>query len=134
MRDLDAVLAVNAEFYAAFTERDYEAMESLWARISPVACIHPGWPPISGRDEVMVSWQQILGNAGAPKVECVSPEPFLCGDAIFVICYERIDDALLAATNVFVREDGIWKMVHHQAGPTSGEPEAAPRSSVGTIH
>jgi hypothetical protein len=134
MQDLDAVLAVNAEFYGAFADRDYDAMEGIWSRRSPVACIHPGWPPITGREEVLVSWRQILGNAGAPKVECLSPEAFLCGDAVFVICYERIDEARLVATNIFVREGGIWRMVHHQAGPTSAEPDESSRERVGTIH
>ena len=134
MRDLDAVLTVNAAFYSAFAERDYDAMDEVWARQAPVACVHPGWPPITGRDEVLASWRQILGNAGAPAVKCLSPEAFFCGDAIFVICYEQIDEALLVATNIFVRESGIWKMVHHQAGPTSGETEAAVTRPTGTVH
>ena len=134
MMDLDAVLAVNAEFYTAFAERDFQAMDGLWARRSPVACIHPGWPPVTGRDDVMASWGQILGNAGSPAVECVSPEALFCGDAIFVICYERIEDSLLAATNIFVREDGLWRMVHHQAGPSAGAPEQMPETPPGTIH
>jgi len=132
--DLDAVLAVNAEFYSAFAERDLEAMDGLWARRSPVACIHPGWPPVTGRDEVLASWDRILGNAGSPAIECVSPEAFFCGDAIFVICFERIEDSLLAATNIFVREDGLWRMVHHQSGPTAGAPEPVSEAPPGTIH
>jgi hypothetical protein len=28
-----------------------------------------------------------------------------------------VPGARLVATNVFVREGGAWKMVHHQAGP-----------------
>ena len=96
--------------------------------------IHPGWPPVTGRDEVMTSWGQILGNASSPAVACVSPEAFSCGDAIFVICYERIEDSLLVATNIFVREDGLWRMVHHQAGPTAGAPEQIPEAPPGTIH
>ena len=30
----------------------------------------------------------------------------------------------MIATNVFVKEDGAWRMVHHQSGPTNGKPEA----------
>lgn len=133
MHDLDAVLAVNATFYTAFAERDVEAMDEIWARATPVACIHPGWPVITGRDEVMASWQRILGNAAAPRVQCVSPEAFLCGDAIFVVCYERLESALLAATNIFVRENGLWRMIHHQAGPSQGDIEAVSRPS-GLLH
>jgi hypothetical protein len=36
-----------------------------------------------------------------------------------VTCYEgnAHQPAHLAATNVFVLEDGQWRMVHHHAGP-----------------
>ena len=40
--DEHAVLAANAAFYRAFAERDVDAMDALWARSIPVACIHPG--------------------------------------------------------------------------------------------
>ena len=30
----------------------------------------------------------------------------------------------LVATNVFVREGRLWKLVHHQAAPTSVRPQA----------
>ena len=42
MTDADAVLAANLEFYRAFTMRDVAAMDALWARDAPVACLHPG--------------------------------------------------------------------------------------------
>jgi hypothetical protein len=35
-----------------------------------------------------------------------------------VLCHEHVEQTALAATNVFVREGGGWKMVHHQAGPS----------------
>jgi len=134
MNDLDAALAVNAEFYRAFRERDADAMDDLWARHTAVACVHPGWPPLTGRDEVMTSWRGIFANASAPSVECLSPEAFLCGDSIFVICFEKVEDAMLVATNIFVREDGVWRMVHHQAGPTAEATEQPRQLPPGTIH
>ncbi|TMA07756.1 MAG: DUF4440 domain-containing protein, partial [Deltaproteobacteria bacterium] len=54
------VLEANAAFYAAFTQRDADAMDVLWAREVPVACLHPGWEPLSGREEVVSSWRRIL--------------------------------------------------------------------------
>jgi hypothetical protein len=57
MDDSDAVLAANLEFYRAFTTRDAEAMDALWARQAPVACVHPGWPALTDRDAVMESWR-----------------------------------------------------------------------------
>ena len=62
MTDSDAVLAANLEFYRAFTMRDLGAMDALWARAAPVACVHPGWPALSDRDAIMESWRNILAN------------------------------------------------------------------------
>jgi ketosteroid isomerase-like protein len=127
MTDEDAVLEANARFYDAFLKRDADAMDALWARTLPVACIHPGWSALRGRARVLASWRGILGNPEAPKLRCVGPSVHLLGESAFVICYEEIDGGRLLATNVFAREDGEWKMVHHQAGPTSrGEAESEP--------
>jgi hypothetical protein len=35
----------------------------------------------------------------------------------FVVCVETLSGGRLAATNVFVREGGEWRIVHHHAGP-----------------
>jgi len=57
------VLEANAAFYAAFEQRDPEAMDALWAREAPVACLHPGWEPLFGREAVVGSWRRILLEA-----------------------------------------------------------------------
>jgi hypothetical protein len=33
-----------------------------------------------------------------------------------VVCEEELDGGTLIASNLFVREDGSWRLVHHQAG------------------
>ena len=45
------------------------------------------------------------------------------GDVGIVICFEQIEDQFLIATNMFVREGRIWKMIHHQSGPTADVPD-----------
>ena len=64
--DERAVLAANAAFYRAFAERDVAAMDALWARSTPVACIHPGWQVLNGREAVMASWRGILAGVPPP--------------------------------------------------------------------
>ena len=112
--DHDAILAANEAFYRAFREGDAVAMDAVWARRAEVACIHPGAAPLGGREEVMDSWREILG--GPPPIECVRAQAYQLGDSGFVICGERVPGGVLVATNVFVREDGAWRMVHHHAG------------------
>lgn len=122
MPDRDAVLFANEAFYQAFAERDVEAMEDLWSRAAPVSCIHPGWGVIYGREEVMRSWIAIIASEGAPPITCHGAEASLYGDTAVVVCYEMLGENVLIATNVFVRDGHIWKIVHHQAGPTSAAP------------
>jgi ketosteroid isomerase-like protein len=118
------ILAANQSFYDAFTRADLETIEELWASLTPVACIHPGWDALHGRDDVLESFRAILGGGSGPRVTCVDPAATRFGDAAFVVCHEAIDDTRLVATNVFVREDGRWKLVHHQAGPMSSRRPA----------
>jgi ketosteroid isomerase-like protein len=113
----EAVLAANRAFYNAFQERDTRAMEHLWALEHPASCVHPGWAPLMGRQNVMASWRAIFGSPDATRIEISDPHAVVMGSAAFVTCVEHITDATIAATNVFVQEHGVWRMVHHHGGP-----------------
>ena len=76
MTDSDAVLAANLEFYRAFTARDLAAMDALWARQAPVACLHPGWTALKDRTEIIESWEGILSNPDAPRIACFDEQVF----------------------------------------------------------
>lgn len=116
MTDQDAVLAANLEFYRAFAARDLAAMDALWARQAPVACLHPGWTALKDREAVMESWAGILSNPEAPRIACFDEEAHLYGDVALVLCEEELEGGTLAASNIFVREAGEWRIAHHHAG------------------
>jgi SnoaL-like domain len=129
------VLFANEAFYRAFGDRDFRAMDALWSRDFAVACVHPGWGALVGRQAVLESWASLLANPRSPTPACRAPRAFLCADAAFVICFEELEGNFLLATNVFVREKGAWRMVHHQSGPTADRP--APESTAperGPVH
>lgn len=130
--DEEAALAANAAFYEAFAAADFEAMDKLWARRAPVLCIHPGWGLLAGRSAVLESWRRIFDKA-PPDIICHHPRAFVLGDATLVVCLEIMPQGVLIATNIFVREDGEWRMAHHQAGPTAERPNIV-TSSPGTSH
>ena len=52
-RDEQEVLFANEAFYRAFGDRDRHAMDEMWARENPVACVHPGWGALIGRAAVL---------------------------------------------------------------------------------
>lgn len=127
MSDREKVLFANQAFYAAFTSRDLNAMADLWCADRPVSCVHPGWPVIRGRDEVIGSWRGILNNPQAPKVKAVAADVVTVGDVAVVTCVECLNERnYLAATNVFVRAGARWTMLHHQAGPANVDPRTLP--------
>jgi ketosteroid isomerase-like protein len=128
-----AVLYANATFYRAFTAGDYAAMSELWAERAPVACLHPTAQTCIGRSLVLDTWKQILRGPSRFELRCDDPVVHVFGDAAIVTCYEGADDdpAHLAATNVFVMEDGRWRMVHHHAGPIANPlPRPPPARSM----
>ena len=116
MTDSDAVLAANLEFYRAFTAGDLAAMNALWARRAPVACLHPGWTALNDRDAIIQSWEGILSNPDAPRIACFDEQVFLYGDVALVLCEEELASGTLAASNLFIREDDEWRIAHHHAG------------------
>jgi ketosteroid isomerase-like protein len=122
------VLTANDSFYQAFAGRDFARMDELWASARPVTCIHPGWSVLTGRGKVMASWRAILESDDL-QIEPSAAQAYVAGDVAYVVCYEGARGAppTLAATNVFVREDGSWKLVHHHAGQMAQAPE--PRTS-----
>lgn len=122
MSEHAAVQFANEAFYLAFSGADIEAMDEVWADQDQITCIHPGWSPLIGRDLVMESWQAILANAESPAITCRNQTTHISGGVAYVVCYEEVDGGFLVATNIFVRQDGLWKMVHHQAGPAPGPP------------
>ena len=115
--DEEAVIAANRAFYRAFASGDLRAMDALWAREKPVACIHPGGPVLESRAVIMDSWASIMAGADRLAIRTQRVRAFLLGEIAFVTCYERVSNSCLAATNVFAREADGWKLVLHQSGP-----------------
>jgi hypothetical protein len=120
-------LFANEAFYAALASGDFTAMDDLWAKSAPVTCIHPGWALLTGRAEVMASWEAILENPDPTVIEPVNAIAVIHDDFAFALCNEILPNASLIATNAFVREDRTWKMVHHQSGPAPLPPPETAR-------
>tara|TARA_R110002110_G_scaffold3104_11_gene15936 strand:- start:3030 stop:3449 length:420 start_codon:yes stop_codon:yes gene_type:complete len=131
-RDRAALLFGNETFYRAFADRDITLMNAIWAEREPVTCLHPGWPPVEGCEAVLQSWRAILSGAASPQIECLNVRAGIHGDTGIVICYERIGQDFLLATNIFIRSGNGWLMVHHQSGqaPDPDESTPPPRRSL----
>lgn len=132
MSESAAVLFANEAFYLAFANGDCDAMNDVWSNEHPVTCCHPGWAPISGRDDVLASWQAILSEGGAAGIQFLTPSVSMFGSVAYVLCFEIIGAASLAATNIFAQEGKVWRMVHHHAGAAPA-PDDAGSTLVHTV-
>ena len=136
--EADDVRSANAAFYAAFEAGDLDAMAEVWERSDRARVTHPGWPTLHGWAKVAGSWQAIF--SGTPFIQFVltDEDVLVVGDVAVVTLDENIlqaagspdgggtdtgelSGARVATTNVFVRQDGRWRMVHHHGSPVSGD-------------
>ena len=121
MSDEDEVRAANQAFYDAHEARDLAAMAAVWADGDDVVCTHPGWPMLRGRNLVLESWQRIFGGPGRNQFILTNDEVAVVGDVAWVTCDENLVDGgatgTIAATNVFRRVDGAWRMAIHHGSP-----------------
>ena len=139
----EAVLAANRAFYRAFSERDAEAMDQIWAPTGGVVCLHPGQSPLHERAEIMASWRAILRHPEAPKVRCMGEWVVGRSGLAIVVCREILPEGQLMATNTYVRLSDGWRMIGHHSGPvppveagrtTAASTAAAPTRDRRKLH
>lgn len=117
----DRVLASNRAFYDAHEARDLPAMASVWEHSERVICIHPGWPILRGWAAVEESWRRIFDGPGRNQFICTNESVRLDGDLAWVNLDENLvagpQTSTIAATNLFARVQGVWRMVLHHGSP-----------------
>lgn len=124
-RDLEAVTTANLAFYTAFEAADLEAMRAVWSNDPIVSCIHPGWAPLLGWRSVEQSFVAIFSNPGWLRVKPTDVIAVVDESLAWVRCIEVVSSlsdrgpaqGRVAATNLFRREDGVWKMILHHGSP-----------------
>jgi ketosteroid isomerase-like protein len=130
----DDVRAANADFYAAFEARDLDAMANVWDGSERARVTHPGWPTLTGWAKVSGSWKAIFANTPYIQFVLTDEQVLVLGDVAIVTNDENIlqsseagagaagsrgvlSGARVAATNVFVRGTGRWRMILHHGSP-----------------
>jgi hypothetical protein len=120
-----SVEQANAAFYRALESNVIERMDEVWMHEAWVRCVHPGWDLLVGWQRVRESWLMIF--EGGQKLRASPSEVWvsIIGDLAWVTCTENItvfnevsfDSAQAAATNLFMRSNDQWLMIHHHASP-----------------
>ncbi len=135
MCERDRVLAANEAFYQAFSAGDLPALSRLFAEDIELATAHPWRPAEHGRRGVLAVWESILA-AGAPQIRCLDAQVQLLpgGESAFVTCVEDLGDQPCAATNVFVLEEGAWRLCHHHGAPLAPVFSASSADDETPVH
>ena len=116
---------LNTAFYASHEAQDFDAMAALWSHGNDVVCIHPGWPILRGWKAVGESWRRIFAGP-AENQFIVTNEQLNIGQGV---AWMTLDENLMsasgtgtiAATNVFLKIQGEWKVVHHHGSPVAAQ-------------
>jgi ketosteroid isomerase-like protein len=123
-------------FYAAQTHGlngDFGPMEELWSHGSDVSVMPPSGGRVLGCEEVRAAWERAARafSGGEVTLEDVVVVP-ITEDTAFTMGTERghrkVGDQTIhfegRVTNVYRREAGGWKIVHHHTDFSSALVEA----------
>ncbi|MGY0485854.1 nuclear transport factor 2 family protein [Streptomyces sp. WG-D5] len=153
--DVHAVDTANRAYYEAVERGAFEELTSLWlapedveyaedidpddAEDTSVSCVHPGWPVLTGRGEVLRSYALIMANTEYIQFFLTDVQISVVADTALVTCTENIlsggpapDDGdelgplvgqRVVATNVFRRTRDGWKIWSHHASPVLAESD-----------
>ncbi|MEV1048963.1 nuclear transport factor 2 family protein [Streptomyces sp. NPDC049916] len=138
--DIAEVEAANTAFYEALEQGDYEDLSESWlpGEDLTVSCVHPGWPVLTGRGEVLRSYALIMANTEYIQFFLTDVNVAMTGDTALVTCTENILSGgpaeegnalgplvgqLVVATNVFRRTPDGWKLWSHHGSPVLAETD-----------
>lgn len=160
--DIEQVQLANTAFYEALERGDFDEVSDLWMDSEDtadgsgadtdgegpedsdttgdaVSCVHPGWPVLTGRGEVLRSYALIMANTEYIQFFLTDLKVGVAGDTALVTCTENILSGgpppegggelgplvgqLVVATNVFRRTPDGWKLWSHHASPVLAETD-----------
>ena len=118
---IDAVRAANQVFYDAHESRSLDAMRAIWEHSDRTVCVHPGWPILRTWPLIEQSWRQIFAGPGRNQFILTIEVIAIDGDVAWVTLDENLmqgaDTATVAATNLYARTDGEWRLIAHHGSP-----------------
>jgi uncharacterized protein (TIGR02246 family) len=120
----DEVRRASQEFYAALNrmaDGDSGAMADIWSHSATVTTMHPIGGREVGWDAVRASFEQVAQVASGGKIELKDQLIRVAGDVAYEMGVEQGQLKLGGhqaaiehrVTNIYQRQAGAWKMVHH---------------------
>ena len=123
----NTAFAAHEAFYQALETADIALMSRVWGDADNTVCIHPLWPALIGRQEIITSWAEMFNHGSEMQVDTqlISQQetPQHCTHLVqeTLSAFGRSSSPVLA-TNGYQRTGEGWVMVLHHASPTAQEP------------
>ena len=122
------VQQASDQFYAALDQMvskgDAGPVKAAWSKGQQGSTMHPIGGREVGRDQILAAWEQAAPafSGGHVTVDELVVVP-LSEDVAYTVGIERVEGKVggepirgeWRATNIYRREDGGWKIVHHHA-------------------
>ena len=124
--DLDQVKAANQAYYSALSARDLPAMERVWTRSPRDVNVAPPVRPAAhkGWDAIKKNYQTFWASLDELTVSMAEPHIVIHDSVAWVFGIEQakrkdkngqVSGGPNFGTSIFVKVDGRWLMVFHQA-------------------
>jgi len=139
----DEVRRASEQFYAALIQLingNAEPMAAVWSHRDDVTTLHPLGGRQTGWHEVWQVWQAVA-QAGITDANVTVDDLLIhvTGDLAYTVGVERgqltMGGEQVAyderATNIYRREGGAWKLVHHHSDLVPGMQAAMERMMAG---
>lgn len=122
----DEVRQASEQFYAALNRMangDASSMADAWSHSATVTTMHPIGGREVGWDEVKGPWGQVAQLASDGQVKLNDQLIQVSGDMAYEVGFEQGQFTMAGeqaaidqrVTNIYRRENGAWKIVHHHA-------------------
>jgi ketosteroid isomerase-like protein len=120
----DGVRTASNQFYAALNRMaggDASSMSEVWSHDAAATAMHPIGGRQSGWDAVKAAFDQVAALASAGHVALSDQLIQVCGDVAWESGVEQGELTIAGkkvpighrVTNVYRREAGGWRMIHH---------------------
>ncbi|HXT37649.1 MAG TPA: nuclear transport factor 2 family protein [Chloroflexota bacterium] len=125
----DAVRQASDRFYAALNAMangDAGPMSAIWAHSGDVTTMHPIGHREVGWEQVRPTWEQVASIAGGGQIRLRDQLIRVGTDLAYEVAVEEGEITMARepvafnqrVTNIYRREGGEWKIIHHHSDPS----------------
>lgn len=113
-----------------------EAMREVWHHTDRVTSRHPIDDWAEGWEEVWATWQAVaaFGRADRGGGKVLRIRSYVYGDFAYTIVVFQTAPSVggekFMCTNILLKKDGVWKVIHHHADPSPAMQVALERMAT----